>query len=228
MIVSTAEASRPLRDSAPLSAAAARSKWSRGLSVPPLVTPSARVPPPHRQNGVRAPSRKMMSLAMMSPQDGRDLHVHFTIRGERLLAEVSEAGPRPAVEIRHAAARLPDDEQPRGDVPRTEPELPKPVPPPRRDPAHVERGGAAAPDVVAARHEVAEKLDIEARAFRAVVRKAGDQQRLGEPRGPGDGELPAVEARAAAGLREEGLVARGVVDAGDERRAVLEQRDARA
>ena len=93
---------------------------------------------------------------------------------------------RSAGAIAHASARLLDDQEARGDVPRVQLQLPVAVEAAARDVAEVERGAAVAAHGARVLHEAPEVVEVVVVAVVHVVGEAGREQRRGRARPPAE------------------------------------------
>ena len=128
----------------------------------------------------------------------------------------------------HGAARFPDQQRARRDVPGTQPLLPVPVEPAGRDGGESEGGGAQAAHTAAALDEGGVLGEVVARGGPQVVRVARAEQAQAERGRRGDAQGRVVQGGPAAALRHEALVATGIVEDADGQLTVPLERDRHA
>src|SRR2546427_659526 len=121
--------------------------------------------------------------------------MNSTVRRHRLSGLRQEPA---AACVRHTPARLLDEQRAGADVPRLELALPVAVERAARDQREIERRRAQPPDRAGGALEVLPLGEVVARRGRAVVREAGDEQRLLDLRDRAD-----LQARGRAAVVEE-------------------------
>src|SRR5580692_2088830 len=114
--------------------------------------------------------------------------------------------------VADVSARLADEEEPGGDVPRRQRELPKSLVPSGRDISEVERGRTHTPDAARRAHDRRERGHVSLLVGTVAKRHAGGDDRLAELAAGGDPQPAIVDVGARPLLRPIHLVMNGLVD----------------